>query len=52
MARMCSSALGDRREKWSNASKRIAAGDVDPGLNTDRVVAMARVSADTKSVAG
>lgn len=37
MERICSSAFGDRREKCSKASKSIAAGEVDPGLNTERV---------------
>lgn len=35
MLRMLSSALGDRREKFSHASKRMAEGDVEPGRNTD-----------------
>ena len=35
MLRMLSSALGDRLEKFSYASKRIAEGDVEPGRKTD-----------------
>ena len=32
---MLSSALGDRLEKFSQASKRMADGEVDPGRKTD-----------------
>lgn len=37
MLRILSSALGDFFEKLSHASNRMAAGDVDPGLNIDSV---------------
>jgi hypothetical protein len=37
MLRMLSSALGDFFEKLSHASNKMAAGDVDPGLNIDSV---------------
>lgn len=33
--RILSSAFGDRLEKRSQASYRIADGELDPGLNTD-----------------
>ncbi len=33
--RMLSSALGDRREKFSHASNKMAEGDVEPGRKTD-----------------
>lgn len=35
MLRMLSSAFGDLREKFSQASYRIAEGEVDPGRNTE-----------------
>ena len=35
MLRMLSSAFGDRLEKSSQASYKIAEGAVEPGLNTD-----------------
>lgn len=35
MLRILSSAFGDRREKFSQASYRIAEGEVDPGRNTE-----------------
>ena len=35
MLRILSSAFGERRSKLSQASKRIAEGEVDPGRNTD-----------------
>lgn len=37
---MLSSAFGDLLMKLSHASKRMAEGDVDPGLNTDSVDAI------------
>jgi len=39
---MLSSAFGDLLTKFSQASYRMAEGDVDPGLNTDRVDATTR----------
>ncbi len=40
MLRMLSSAFEDLLMKLSHASKRMAEGDVDPGLNTDSVDAI------------
>jgi len=36
MLRILSSALGDLREKLSQASNKIAEGDVDPGRKMDK----------------
>jgi hypothetical protein len=40
MLRILSSALGDRFEKFSHASYRVAEGDVEPGLKIERVDAL------------
>lgn len=34
--RMLSSAFGDLREKFSQASYNVAAAEIDPGLNIDK----------------
>jgi len=42
MLRMFSSALGDRSKKLSQAAKRMADDDVEPGRNTDTEDAASR----------
>ena len=46
--RMFSSALGDRLLKFSQASNRIAEGDVDPGRKTDTLDAETAISKATR----
>jgi len=43
MLRMLSSAFGDFFVKLSQASYRMAEGDVDPGLNIDNVEAIKKM---------
>jgi hypothetical protein len=48
--RMFSSALGDRLLKFSQASNRIAEGDVDPGRKTDTLDAETAISKESDLV--
>ena len=49
--RMFSSALGDRLLKFSQASNRIAEGDVDPGRRTDTLDAGIPISTTSDFIA-
>ena len=50
MLRMFSSAFGDRRTKFSQASYSIADGDVEPGRNTDTEDAMMQMKGVKKTI--
>ena len=44
MLRILSSAFGDFMTKFSHASKRVAEGDVEPGLKTESVEAWPKLT--------